>query len=89
MPTLDDMGEYLSVATLEQLQEAYAEFQHVPVAMAWGGKNKGLETIQHRFMQWRKGTPAETIERWFAENIEIVRKKEASWTCQEERGAFE
>lgn len=55
-----------STGAKSQLIEYYRKFcQEVPVSMAYGGKNKGHETIQKRFLRWRKGTIANNIYTWF------------------------
>lgn len=68
-PEYKEMRFYLKhLASLEELQEI---FDQLPgTEMAWGGKNKGKETIQEHFWLWRKGTARERIELFFANQME-------------------
>ena len=60
--TIDEERESFESAGTLTLQEIWNGLSQVPVAMAWGGKNVGRETIQERYLCWRKGTPRIDIE---------------------------
>lgn len=51
--------ESADVATLQQIWDGLWK---IPVEMAWGGENMGHETIQARYLCWRKGTARIDIE---------------------------
>lgn len=72
MGTLRDDARELNNCSRERLKKYWEDFcKNGPsVEMAWSGKNKGHETIQQRWMKWRKGTRVHDIEIWLAVNIE-------------------
>lgn len=49
-------------ASVAQLCEIEHRMYSIDVAVAFGGKNKGHETIQQRYWCWHKGTPRYQIE---------------------------
>lgn len=62
MPTLTEDRDTFEYADVPTLRKIWDGLWSVPVEIALGGEHMGYETIQERYLCWRKGTPRVTIE---------------------------
>lgn len=60
--TLNEDRRAFEAANVPALQQIWDGLWQVPVEIALGGENMGHETIQERYLCWRKGTPRTKIE---------------------------
>lgn len=61
-PTIAEDRDAFEYADVPTLQKIWDSLWKVPVEIALDGKNLGHETIQERYLYWRKGTPRVDIE---------------------------
>lgn len=73
MATLQEDRQRVLAMSVAELETLFEELSNVDVEMAWGGKNKGHETIQQRFSCWRKGTPRIDIETEILQRIDHLK----------------